>query len=92
MSDLVRNGVTTCRIWATSHGRLVLDGHPDAALLRYGPGDQVHPDDHGKLAALTTEQPHAKQADPPPNKQAKPPANKSGSGLAVNRLPRGGTA
>lgn len=31
--------MTGKRIWRTTDGRLVRDGHPDAAFLEYGEGD-----------------------------------------------------
>lgn len=88
MTELVSDNVTTCRLWRTADNRLVLDGHPDAATLRYGPGDTVHPDDYPAIAVLSA-QTGTKQASSVADKQASGPANKSGSGLTVTRRPRG---
>lgn len=33
------------RLWRTSDGRLVEDGHPDAAILAYGVDDELAKDD-----------------------------------------------
>lgn len=53
------------RLWRTTDGRLVEDGHKDAVRLAYGVND-----------ALASEDAEAKQAAAPRNKQASPAKNK----------------
>lgn len=61
------------RLWRTADGELVPDGHPDAAFLAYGPGDQV-PDADAKGLKLNA---------PTENKLVEPQENK-GSGLTID--------
>lgn len=83
--------VTKHRIYRARDGRPVPEGHLDALVLAYAPGDEV-PDvvleqftaevEATAQAAATSaaeqaEQPEAKQAKAPANKAAKAPANKA---------------
>lgn len=54
------------RLWRTEDGRLVEEGHPDAALLAYGDGDELSDEDKKAV----------KQVAKPANKQARKPADK----------------
>lgn len=77
---------TTHRIYKTSEGELVREGHPEAAYLVYGDGDEVENRDQATVEALLEPaQPEpgksaAKRADKaaakPTNKQASKPADK----------------
>ncbi len=67
--------ITGKRLWRTNDGDLVPDGHPDAAFLAYGPGDQV-PDDVAEGLKLKA---------PTENKMQLPAENK-GSGLIVDTI------
>lgn len=68
----------SARIWRTADGRHVPDGHPDAAFLAYGPGDQVPKD------VLDEVEGKPKRGRKPADKQAPKPADKGG--LTVTRL------
>lgn len=68
MTESIQDGLAQVRIWSTLDGRLVLDGHSDAAILRYAPGDKVSDADAGAL----------KQAAKPADKARERPADKSG--------------
>lgn len=58
------------RIYRTTDGRLVAEGHRDAAFLAYAKGDDVAAADEAKL-------PGAKSAPPISNKMASKPEDKS---------------
>lgn len=64
----------TQRLWRTPDGRLVSDGHADAASLAYAAGDDVTAADEAKLP----DEPAAEQKATPPaaNKARRPAANK----------------
>jgi hypothetical protein len=64
------------RVWRTSDGRHVPDGHADAAFLAYGTGDNVPDDVAAQLHDEPAEQPDTKPAEQLPNKQRKPAAKK----------------
>ena len=72
---MIKDGHATERIGATDEGRLVGDGHVDAAFLRYVPGDKVSDADAKAL----------KEGTKPEDKEADKPANKSGSGVTIKR-------
>lgn len=54
------------RLFRTNDGRLVADGHQDAAFLAYLPGDDVDAKDEAKL------KPPAKKAVPKPADKSMP--------------------
>lgn len=58
------------RIFRTTDGRLVADGHPDAAFLAYLPGDEVDQQDVVKLKLRVP--PEDKMAARPADKAARP--------------------
>lgn len=76
------------RIWRTDDGRHVPDGHPDAAVLAYTPGDDVPKavtdeleelraaGQPAKRAAPKQEEEHAPAKKAPAKKAAGAPANK----------------
>lgn len=65
--------ITGKRLWRTNDGDIVADGHPDAAFLAYGPGDQV-PDAVAKGLKL----------DAPVEDKLAEPAEDKGSGLTID--------
>jgi len=69
------------RWWRTAGGGLVPDGHPEAAALAYGPGDEIAQGDQTKLRTPEPEQAEEKSAAskrraPAANKQRRPAADK----------------
>lgn len=56
------------RIWRTADGRFVGDGHTDARVLAYGPGDEIAAKDIEQLTPTGTAAPVAKQAPKPADK------------------------
>lgn len=74
------NGRTaTRRIWRTTGGDLVGDGHPDAAFLAYAAGEEVSEADVAKLKA----------AGKPADKAQAKPADKSQTSAAGKAGPAG---
>lgn len=65
---------TPRRIWRTSDGELVAEGHPDASFLAYGVDDEVENRDADAVKALLD--PDTKKAPAPRNKQAAKPRDK----------------
>lgn len=69
------------RVWRTDGGKLVPDGHPDAAFLAYAPGEQV-PDLVAARVGLTADlaaDPAATVEVPPTVVVPAPAANLSGT-------------
>lgn len=60
------------RLWRTADGRLVPDGHADAALLAYTPGDEIDAKDRDSVPGVDSDA--DEQAEP---KAAAPSANKA---------------
>lgn len=65
------------RLWRTDDDRLVLDGHPDAAVLAYTPGDEISPADQDRVPGAQTP-PEPKAAPKPADKSRRPAGNKGG--------------
>lgn len=63
------------RVFTTTEGRHVLEGHPDAAFLAYHEDEDVPADILLELAE--DDDPDTKAAKPAPNKARRPAANKA---------------
>jgi hypothetical protein len=65
------------RIWRTTDGRHVPDGHADAAYLAYGPGDDVPDHALPEQAQPKKAEPTEKAQPAAPNKAVKRAPNKA---------------
>jgi hypothetical protein len=66
-------------VWRTRDGRLVLTGHPDAAILAYPRGDEMSEDEARRLGIVA-----AVAGTPVREVKDKAPASKV-SGVTINR-------